>query len=459
MQDDLHSVRLAHFISQARFVDLPPEVVSKTIDHTLDTIGVALAGSTSDEARISSATLGSVDAGGEALCWGTRKRLSVRNAAMVNGIAAHALELDDTGGCDHSGAVVVPSVIALLALDQRPVSGQNLLTAIAVGYDIGRRVLEAFGGYRPHNEAGWHSTGTCGVFGAAAAAASLLQLNTAQTVACLGIAGSFSCGLWGFVHDGAMTKRLHAGRAAEGGVLAALFARGGMTGPTRVFEDVWGGFLKTYGAGEPDSNALVQLLGKDWRIMNCAIKPYASCRDTHAAVDAVDRLLRRHDLKAPDIVAVHARLNAFLAGMVGGYDVSTMPAAQMSLPYAVSARICFGHAGLASYSPERRSSRVIGEMLERIVIDIDESVTASFESDVSILTTDNRWLLEPTTVARGAPANPLSQQELLDKFRSLAPLAIGEHDTDRLTGMLLGLERLEDARDLLPLLEGPFRQA
>ncbi len=452
MQDDLHSVRLANFISQARFADLPPEVVSKAIDHTLDTLGAALAGSTSGEAGIARATLASVDAGGEAICWGTRQRLSVRNAAMVNGIAAHAFELDDTGGCDHSGAVVLPAVIALLALDQRPVTGKDLLTAIVVGYDIGRRVLEAFGGYRPHNEAGWHSTGTCGVFGAAAAAANLLHLNATQTVACLGIAGSFSSGLWGFVHDGAMTKRIHAGRAAEGGVLAALFARGGMTGPTKVFEDVWGGFLSTYGTGVIDRNALVQSMGKDWRIMNCAIKPYASCRDTHAAVDAVDRLLRRYDLQASDIVAVHARLNTFLAGMVGGQDVSTMPAAQMSLPYAVSARICFGQAGLASYSPERRSSPAIGDMLKRIVIDVDESVTASFESDVSILTADNRLLKEPTTVARGAPANPLSQPELLEKFRSLAPYAIGERDTERLAEILLGLDRLDDARKLLPML-------
>ena len=453
MSEDLYADQLASFITRTRYAQLTQVVIDKALVHTLDTLGAALAGSTSAEAKLARSTFGVAQEVGPSLCWGTSQRFSARTAALVNGICAHAFELDDTGGCDHSGAVVLPALIALLPLIERKVSGQELLTAIILGYDIGRRVLETFGGYQPHNEAGWHSTGTCGVFGAAAAAAHLLQLSHTQTVSCLGLAGSFASGLWGFVHDGTMAKKVHAGRAAEGGILAALLAREGMTGPSKVFEDVWGGFFNTYGPQPIDRHALVQGLGQDWRLMNCAIKPYASCRDTHAAVDAVGRLVNRHKIAPQDISVIRVRLNAFLAGMVGGRDVSTLPAAQMSLPYAVSARLCLGQANLQAYTPENRQSKYLESMINRVVIDIDASVQASFASDVSIVLTDQRVLTEPTSIALGAPTNPLSKKALLEKFTALAGYALPAQQVQQLASVLQTLDRLEDTTQLLRLLE------
>jgi 2-methylcitrate dehydratase PrpD len=453
MSDDLYATQLAKFITRTRYLDLSQAVSHKALVHTLDTFGAALAGSTSNEAKLARTTFCAAQETGASLCWGTSQRLSARSAALVNGIAAHAFELDDTGGCDHSGAVVLPALMALIPTLERPVTGKELLTAITVGYDVGRRVLESFGGYRPHNEAGWHSTGTCGVFGAAAAAANLLQLTTEQTISCLGLAGSFSSGLWGFVHDGTMAKKVHAGRAAEGGVLAALLARGGMTGPRKVFEDVWGGFFNTYGREAIDRHALVQALGQDWRIMNCAIKPYASCRDTHAAIDAIDRLVRAHQITPQEVKEIHIRLNTFLSGMVGGRDVSTLPAAQMSLPYAVSARLCLGQASLQSYSDENRQSEQLRAMIDRVIIDIDDSVQASFSSDVSIVTTDHRILKESTSVALGAPTNPLTQDALIEKFMVLARYALSDEQSLRLAVTLQNLDTLEDSADMLRLLE------
>src|SRR5439155_22050170 len=140
-------------------------------------------------------------------------------------------------------------------------------------------------------------------------------------------------GLWAFIHDGAMAKRVHAGRAAEGGLLAALLAASNVTGPQRVFEDVWGGFFKTFAHGPTDPDALTRDLGEQWLITDAAIKPHACCRDTHAAVDAAGRVLDRLKPKLDDIAAIRVRANSFLAGMVGGRTVDSMPAAQMSLPY------------------------------------------------------------------------------------------------------------------------------
>jgi 2-methylcitrate dehydratase PrpD len=443
--------RLTAFVHGTRFEQLPPEVVEKAKAHTLDTLGAALAGSTAQEALHTRNALLATEGPGPAICWGTQVSFSPRQAALANGVAAHAFELDDTGGCDHSGAVVLPALIALLPTIGHPVSGRDLLAAIVVGYDVGRRVLEGFGGYRPHNEAGWHSTGTCGVFGAAAAAANLLRLDAAQTQACLGIAGSFSSGLWAFIHDGSMTKKLHAGRAAEGGVLAALLARSGMTGPTRLFDPVWGGFFKTYAHAPLDVQALEQNLGRDWRIMNAAIKPHASCRDTHCAVDAIDRILRRHPLKAGEVMGVQIRLNSFLASMVGGKDVSTLPAAQMSLPYAIAARICFGTAGLSAYTVQRRTSPEIAQMLQRIDIKLDDAVKASHETAV-VLNAGGTSIEEPTSIPLGAPANPVPPDMLRAKYDELAALALPVAKAAQLADLVMGIDQVREVIGIAALL-------
>ena len=219
-----YAERIGAFIAGSVAQELPRAVVEKAKRHVLDTFGAALAGATSDEARATRAMLSAAEGGGPAAAWGTRLTLSPRNAALANGVAAHAFELDDTGGCDHSGAVVLPASVAALALASPPTTGMEFLLAVVLGYDIGRRVLEAFGGYQAHNGAGWHSTGTCGVFGAAAAACRILRLDPSQCVAAIGLAASFAGGLWAFIHDGSQAKRIHAGRAAEGGLLAALLA-------------------------------------------------------------------------------------------------------------------------------------------------------------------------------------------------------------------------------------------
>src|SRR5262249_9654043 len=158
--------RLASFVTDTSFDDLPREVVARAKRHLLDTLGAALAGARTEPARHARFVM---DSSGDAIVWGTPRRANARHAAFLNGVAAPARELDDSGGCDHSGAVVVPAVFAALHGTARPVSGAALLHAIVLGYDIARRVLEACGGYSAHNSRGWHSTMSCGVFGAAAA--------------------------------------------------------------------------------------------------------------------------------------------------------------------------------------------------------------------------------------------------------------------------------------------------
>ena len=445
---------LAAFVQDTPSV-LPEAVAAKTKRHMLDTFGAALAGALAVETR---GTLAILDRADAAPVWGTAIRLGARDAALANGVAAHALELDDSGGCDHSGAVVLPAAMAALSVTDRPISGQDLMAAVAIGYDVARRVLEACGGYAAHNGAGWHSTATCGVFGATAAAARLLGLDADVTAAALGHAASFSGGLWGFIHDSAQTKRLHAGRAAEGGLLAALLAGRGITGPGRIFADVWGGFFKTIAPTTAEPQALIADLGSPWKIMRCSIKPYASCRGTHSAIDAVSALLGQREIDASDVASVRVRLSGFLMNMCGGRELGSLASAQMSLPYAVAARLVHGSAGIEAYRIERRRDPRINDLMARVMLEIDPAQADLDEPEVTLVLADGATATLRVPIALGAPANPMSDAALRAKYLGLAGLVLPAARAERLAETVLALEDLADARALLPLLAGTGEQ-
>jgi 2-methylcitrate dehydratase PrpD len=438
--------RLAQFCVDTRFEDLPAELVEQAKRHILDTFGAALAGAGSDVAKQARQVF--KGEAGSTLVWGTGQRVGAAQAAMLNGIAAHALELDDTGGCDHSGAVVLPAVMAALSMSTKPVDGRELITAVVIGYEIGRRVLEACGSYSAHNGAGWHSTATCGVFGAAAASARILGLDAQQTLSAMGIAGSFSGGLWAFIHDGSQSKRLHSGRAAEGGLLATRFAQQGITGPTKLFDDVWGGFLKTLAADTAVPEALDAELGHVWKLARCSIKPYAACRGTHSAIDALGLLLDQLQISAEQVEDVQVSLCGFLQDMCGGQDVSTLPAAQMSLRYALAARLVQGHCRLEAYDDEQRRHPRIAHWMSHIRLEVDPQLSEDGEPVVSVRTVDGRQASLCVEVPLGAPGNPLSDAALEEKFFSLAGRVIPRQQAKELLEQLWRLEELESVRAL-----------
>jgi len=277
---------LAGFVHDLRFEAIPDGVVHAARRSLIDTLGAALGGVDTDEAKACVAAAKDFDSGDQVTLWGSDLRASAPTAALVNGTVSHAIEMDDFGGCDHSGAVVIPSVLAVAEAfgGASGSSGRELLVAIVAGYEVARRPMEAAGGYTAHNGRGWHSTGTCGSFGAAAAAGRMMNLDADRLTSAIGLAGTFTGGVWAFLDDGAMSKRLHPGRAAENGVTAAYLARRGFTGPARIFEAEWGGFLSTYAPDGGDPDALTTELGESYRILQSGIKPYASCRGVHSSI-------------------------------------------------------------------------------------------------------------------------------------------------------------------------------
>lgn len=444
-----HVEALAEFCACLAPADLPDRIAARTKSHLLDTLGAALAGTRSAEFRKMRAL---ASPGGDASILASPRRTGPRDAALVNGVAAHVFELDDAGGCDHTGAVVLPALLAALPGCAGPVSGGDLLCALTAGYEVGRRVLDASGGYGAHNGAGWHSTGTCGTLAAAVAVARLRDYDGALFRDALTLATSFSSGLWAFIHDGSQVKKIHAGRAAEGGLLAADLAAAGLSGPSRVFEDVWGGFFRSYvrDAGRPEE--LSAGLGTAWKIERASLKPYAACRGAHSAIDAVSDILAATGRDASDIVAVDVRLSPFLMDMCGEARLGTLAGAQMSLGYAIAALSVFGRVDLDQYSAAARSDPRIAAALGRTRFHPDPDMPQMAEPEVTVRFADGQTRTAMVPRATGSSERPMTDAAIRAKFDCLASMALPAARVAGLADFVGSLETKADCRGLVDLL-------
>jgi 2-methylcitrate dehydratase PrpD len=442
----------AQYWSGARYEDLAPEVVARAKRHLLDTIAAGLAGARTD---VVDATAGAMrraleGATGSAVLWGRGESLPAPQAALVNGTAAHARELDDFGGCGHSGAVVVPAVAAIA--DREGIGGAATLVALVAGYDAAGRVTEGAGGYRPHNNRGWHSTGTCGSFGAAAGAAKVLGLDAERYTSALGIAGTFTGGIWAYLVDGAMTKRFHPGKAAENGLSAALLAEAGMTGPRFVLEAEWGGFFSTYCGEDAKPEAITAGLGRDFKILGSGIKPYACCRGIHAPLDELFHLMAAHGFGADAIAAMVVHGSAQTRRQLGGRRIESVLDAQFSIPYSLAAAAVSGRATLDQFSPPIRGNPAIDRLMAETEVVADRELKGMETPSLEIRLADGRRFEHHVPFAKGAPENPVSDADVEAKAASLIAPIFGEPRYREILNTIRELEHLADFRDLTRLL-------
>ena len=374
------------------------------------------------------------------------RRATVRAAALINGTAAHTVEVDDIfrDGIYHPGA---PTIAAALALAQASgASGEQFLRAVIAGYEISTRIGAAMG--RAHYRY-WHNTGTIGVFGACAACAELLGLDAKRFAHALATVTTFSAGLQQAFRMGSMSKPLHAGRAAEAGVTAALAAREGVTGSLDVIEGE-AGFGRAMG-DNPDWNKSFDSLGRDFHICRMTFKNHSCCGHTFAAIDGALALQQRMNIAAREIERI--RVGSYRAAKeVSGYESPRTPAeARFSLKYVVATALTHGSVRLAAFEPARLNDAATRDLMARIEVAIDPELDAAFPGQraarVAFVARDGRReeLLQPTRI--GDPDAPLSDAQLDAKYLELAVPVIGD---GKARALLRRLWKLESGKSVQP---------
>ncbi|MBI4191006.1 MAG: MmgE/PrpD family protein [Betaproteobacteria bacterium] len=458
MNFDRHAVaaptrELANWIAGLSYDDLPQRTREVVRIAILDTVGAGVYGYCTPWAQMLLAWARRGAAGaGEAHVWG-EAQLSLRcaDAALVNATASHAFELDDYHNAKiHAGTVVIPAAIAVA--EKLGSSGSDLVTAIAAGYEVMIRSSLALNPSAARLR-GWHLTGVTGPFGAAAACASLMKLNTEQTAWTLGLAGTQGAGLWAFNADGTMSKRLHAGKAAHSGVLAAELAQSGFTGPTQIYEYEDGGVLKAF-SDASDPAPLTRDLGAVYHLDQTSIKPYACCGSTHSYVDAA--LALRKKLGAPWDTRRRVRVGTCkVVDVQCGFDYTPSSAlnAQMSLRYTVAAALIDGQVLPAQFTDAKLSDPVITALARKIELVPDPELDKLYPKDFAgwvAVEHNGDWVRVDIMNPTGSIHAPIDARGITEKFRGINP----QLDADAIAAAAFAIEQ-HSVRKFLGLLVNP----
>jgi 2-methylcitrate dehydratase PrpD len=448
---------LARFAANLRYEDIPDNVRQHAKLCVLDGLGVALFGSRLPWTRIVQDVAIEEGAKPAASFWGTRHKGSVAQAALVNGTAGHAFEMDDI----HKESIVHPNSLACpvafgFAEANPSISGRDILTAIVAGYEIGTRVGNA--ATMALFLRGFHPQGTNGAFVAAATAGRILGLAEEQMLHTLGTAGSMAAGLMA-AQEGAMVKRLHAGRAAQAGVQAALLARKGFTGITEVLEAGYGGFLSSL-SGKPNPSRLTAGLGSTWETMQVGFKLYPSVTSIHTALDALDEIMRQHSLTAEQIESIEVGCSHMThVHTAWPYKPAGVTAAQMNLFFGLSVIALFRDGSVRQYAQDRIADPAILAFLPRLSAHVDsdiEGMGPAFRhaARVAVTTRDGRILRHECLGRRGSPDDPVGAEAIEQKFAANVDGILTAEAASELKDLVFRLDRLDNADGIMELLRG-----
>ncbi len=448
---------VARFVARTRYRDVPLDVVRLARGFVLDGIGVALAGSTDECSRIVQAQIRQMGGKGEATVLGTALSVPLAKAALANGVAAHAMDYDDTQLSTSKEAVygllthpTTPVLAAALAVGQKNrISGKDLLLAYILGVEVECRIADAI--HPRHYQSGFHSTATMGGLGAAMATGKILGLKEEALIRTLGIAASMASGLR--ENFGTMTKPLHAGRAAENGVTAALLAQAGFTAAMNILE-ARRGFYNAMAGGYNESK-IAGRLGRPYFMLEpgISIKPYPSGSLSHPAQDLILDLVKQNDLHAPDIESIEVGTNSNVPNALIYPMPKTALEGKFSIPFCMAIAVLERKAGIAQFQDQKVRDRKVIELMKRVTLVVDDELEAlgydQVRSRIRIRLKDGRIIEGRYDVARGHPEKPMNWTELGEKFYDCASLVLPRKNAEDAMGFVA---RLEQEPSLAPLL-------
>jgi 2-methylcitrate dehydratase PrpD len=430
---------LATFVEETSLSDVPEDVQQKAKEAITDLVGVAVYGSHHDVGERVASYVDATFSSGEATVL-ARGNASSPGAALANASFGHAVDYDDT----FESIVIHPTSpvfsAALAAGERAGASGAAVLTAYVVGVDVAYRTGHST--YPEHYENGWHSTGTVGTFGAAAAAASVMGLSAERIRHAFGIAASGSSALK--KNFGTMTKPLHSGHAAQMGVRAATLAAEGFTADPSVFEGKIGYGTAMTPGGTYDPDELTRELGETWAVMDIGYKPYPSGVITHAAMDALREIVVDNDLAPDDVEAVTVALDDAASEMLHHENPQTGLEAKFSIEFCLASVLRERDPGIHEFTDEYVTAPATREQTKKVTRAFEENLFggnyANYAARVDVTTVGGEELSNEITYAPGSPNNPLSEERLRAKFDECARDVLSADDADAAYEAIADLE-------------------
>jgi len=435
---------LAKYVVDLQYEDLPQNVVEKTKMHFLDSLGNILGAYEMPWSRMVIKIVEQMKGEPQSTVMGNPGKYPMIMAALANGTMAHGIDADDSGARPswaHPGSCIIPAAYAAAEAEQ--VSGKELITAILAGYEVNCRVDSAV--YPGLRNRGFHATGVVGTIGEATAAGKILGLNEEQMVNAFGLAGIQAAGLDEWLTAGDMSKRLHAGKAAMNGVLAALLAREGYTGPSTVFEGKYG-LLATH-AESFDLSRLTEGLGTEFKILGCKYKPYACCHELCSPIRLALETQREHGFKPEDVESIRIGLNHITAE--NQLKVAQTPLhAQNHAAVAVAIALVEGKMFMKEFFECYDDPRVI-ELGQKCEVYSDPEINEVFPTKIGtkldIITKDNHYSLFE------ADKLPIPPSFIKEKFTELSSMQLSTEKVEKIIKIVDELETLENMVQLSDL--------
>jgi 2-methylcitrate dehydratase PrpD len=452
---------IAEWTVSRRYDELPQNVIDSLVTFATDHFGVVLAGTRKTSSQIIAEV--ATEWGpqkGVATVVGRQETTSPPLAALINGTAGHALELDDDHrtGTQHPGIGVIPPAFALA--EQHGTNGREFIEAIAVGYEIMIRLGEAHLG-KSYNR-GFHPTGTCGSIGAAVAAGRILKLNVDQMVSAIGLGASQSAGLLTFRSNGAWSKRFHAGHAGMAGIIAAGLAKKDFRGPSESLLSPEGWLQAFAFNGEFDVGLLVDDLGKRWSLVENSIKIHACCRFAGPIVDSTLETVIREDIKPDQVkeaivrMAAYPLTRALTEPRERKFNPTSVVDAQFSAPFAVATSIVNRRAFIEEYSEEGIRDPKVLAMAQKVRWEIDPEAEKLWPSrypcEVEIVLNDGRSVSTRVEWPKGDPENPVNAEELKAKFLTLSNPVLGKAGAEKAYSAVSTIASADRVGEIGPLL-------
>ena len=451
-----YSQAIARFLHNLNLENVPQPVVDKAKLVFLDTLGVALASSTMDFGRMVMNVAQRLGGATSSRLIGSPLKVAAANAVLANGTLAHGLDYDDTleAAIVHTGCCA--GMTALAVGEELSASGKAVLEAAIAATEVMCKIgLVAPGKFHAR---GFHPTALCSTFGAAAAAGKLYGLEPAQWSDAFGLCGSQSSGIIEYLADGTWTKRLHPGWSAHGGVIATLLAREGFRGPATVFEGQHG-FYRAFGGDNEYAFEKLSELGRIWEIPKLTFKSYPCGSISHPYMDCALTLRQKHAIRAEQVVEIVCRtaegpVHRLWEPLEQKRRPPTSYAAKFSLPFSIAVMLIRGKAGLEEFSDDAIRDPEILNLASKVRYELDPTIDypRHFSGHVKIRLADGTMLEENQPHPRGGLESPLPPEEIEEKFRANARLALSEAQLDLIVESVKRLEQLSSITALSDLL-------